>query len=177
MQAPSGVAKFCIASLAMSPQLPEAMHASGHCACIGGFAQLMPNWLQKSSPHIEALLQASSQALTTPVEDEAATDATATELDAPGPVPTDADAFMVAPLLAGPPVVVIGPVMIDDPVVPAAVTALEATMEKTMPPAPPAPPAPPSPFGPEPSTTTLPPQAPMKPATTTPTKVIADIRE
>src|SRR4051812_43149879 len=112
MQAPSGVAKFCCASLAMSPQLPLAMQLSGHCVCMGsGFAQLMLNWPQKSSPHIWDLLQASSQALTTPVDDDAPTDDTATEDDGPGPGPADADTSMVAPLLAGLPEVMAGPVI------------------------------------------------------------------
>src|SRR6187551_315839 len=103
MQAPSGVAKFCIASLAISPQLPLAMQARGHVACGGGFMQLMLNCEQKSKPHIEALSQALSQALTPPVA-----------ADALGPGPTDTATSIVEPVVIGPPVVaaaVAGPVI------------------------------------------------------------------
>src|SRR5690348_414520 len=87
MQKPSGVAKFCCASFWMSPQLALAMQVSGHCTCPGsGFMQLMLNCPQKSSPHIEALSQALSQALGPPVEDEGPTETAETW---PGPTETE----------------------------------------------------------------------------------------
>src|SRR5689334_8012864 len=97
----------------MSPQLPLEIQSSPHWLCGGTFAQLMPNWPQKSSPHICALSQALLHESTTPVDDEAATPVDATEDTAddigpeltddatvtdPGPVPTDTETSIVAPV-------------------------------------------------------------------------------
>jgi hypothetical protein len=139
----------------------------------------MPNWPQKSSPHVWALSQAVLHESMTPVADDEATPVDATEDDPgpapptptdedattlPGPVPTDTDAIMFAPVELGLLVVPTTPVL----------TTLElATMAKP----PPAPPPPPVPSGFSPSTITLPPQAPMKPAAAMAAKVARDMRE
>src|SRR3954469_9705443 len=109
MQAPSGVAKFCCASFAMSPQLALATQLNGHCTCPGsGAMQLMLNCPQKSSPHIEALSQAFSHAVGPPEEDEGP-GPTETE-EEPGPGPTETDELGPGPVPDEPgPVLVLGP--------------------------------------------------------------------